>query len=309
MNEKKSNNFVRALLIVLAGFILWVVAYSFLSLEPKGTISSGVITLIVLLVVIVLSESFDNFNVGKLFSISRELKEKEGSIDKLSVENTGLRKELVNIVTSINQNQSSTNIIGLSSDWPKNMGVVKASDDEISNKRNEESEGNNDREKPTRRRVNTHKVEELALSKFLKKRNLSDFDVIKEAKLATQFSGIDAVSNIQPIYDGYINTGDSEIFIEIKMSRTSSLMMKERIYLMLNKIYLYNKVKNANAHLNLLLVDLDGENGDQLRAQRNSDRLKEFFEPSLVNGLLRIIPIELSDGELTEIYTEESATA
>jgi len=303
MSDKKSNNFVRALIVGLSGFIVWIVAYSFLSLEPKGSISTGIITLIILLVVIVLSESFDNFSVGKMLTMSREIKSKDTSINKLSSENTELRRELVNVVTSINQNQSSTNIIGFPDDLAKKMGVEKATDDEITKKRSEENEETLGRTRPVRKRVNHQKLEEIAFSKFLENRNLTDYDLIQEAKLVTQFSGIDAVSNIQPIYDGYINTGESEIFIEVKVSRASSLMMRERVYLMLNKIYLYNKVKNANAHLNLLLIDIEG--GDSPRSHRNTDRLKEFFEPSIVNGLLRIIPIELSEGEMTQVFSEE----
>lgn len=305
MTDKKSNYFVRALIVALSGFVVWIVAYSFLSLEPKGTISTGIITLIVLLVVIILSESFDNFSVGKVLTMSREIKAKDSSINKLNSENTELRKELVNVVTSISQNQSSTNIIGFPDDLAKKMGVEKATDEEISKKRTEENEESTDRSRPVRRRVNHQKLEEFAFSHFLQKRNLTDYDLIQEAKLVTQFSGIDAVSNIQPIYDGYINTGESEIFVEVKVARASSIMMRERIYLMLNKIYLYNKVKKANAHLNLLLVDIDGEDSDQLRNQRNTDRLKEFFEPSIVNGLLRIIPIELTSEEIEQAFSDE----
>lgn len=305
MTDKKSNYFVRALIVALSGFVVWIVAYSFLSLEPKGTISTGIITLIVLLVVIILSESFDNFSVGKILTMSREIKAKDSSISKLNFENTELRKELVNVVTSISQNQSSTNIIGFPDDLAKKMGVEKATDEEITKKRTEENEESTDRSRPIRRRVNHQKLEEFAFSHFLQKRNLTDYDLIQEAKLVTQFSGIDAVSNIQPIYDGYINTGESEIFVEVKVARASSIMMRERIYLMLNKIYLYNKVKKANAHLNLLLVDIDGEDSDQLRNQRNTDRLKEFFEPSIVNGLLRIIPIELTSEEIEQAFSEE----
>ncbi|WP_372770803.1 hypothetical protein [Pseudoalteromonas sp.] len=305
MTDKKTNNFVRALIVALSGFIVWLVAYSFLSIEPKGTISTGIITLIILLVVIVLSESFDNFSVGKMLTMSREIKAKDTSISKLNSENTELRKELVNVVTSISQNQSSTNIIGFSDDIAKKMGVEKATDEEITNKRTEESEESTERSRPARRRVNHQKLEELAFSHFLQKRNLTDFDLIQEAKLVTQFSGIDAVSNIQPIYDGYINTGESEIFVEVKVSRASSIMMRERVYLMLNKIYLYNKVKKANAHLNLLLVDVEGEESDPIRNQRSTDRLKEFFEPSIVNGLLRIVPIELTPDEIAQVYSEE----
>lgn len=305
MTDKKNNYFVRALIVALSGFVVWVVAYSFLSLEPKGTISTGIITLIVLLVVVILSESFDNFSVGKILTMSREIKAKDNSISKLNSENTELRKELVNVVTSISQNQSSTNIIGFPDDLAKKMGVEKATDEEITKKRTEENEESTDRSRPIRRRVNHQKLEEFAFSHFLQKRNLTDYDLIQEAKLVTQFNGIDAVSNIQPIYDGYINTGESEIFVEVKVARAPSIMMRERIYLMLNKIYLYNKVKKANAHLNLLLVDIDGEDSDQIRSQRNTDRLKEFFEPSIVNGLLRIIPIELTAEEIAQSFSEE----
>lgn len=305
MADNKPNYFARALITGLSGFIVWIIAYSFLSLEPKGVISTGIITLIIILVVIALSESFDNFSVGKMLTMSRDIKAKESSINKLNTENTELRRELVSVVNSISQKQSSTNIIGLPDYLAKNIGVEKATDDEITKKRTEESEELPEPSRPIRRRVDHRKLEEIAFAKFLQSRNLTEFDLIQEAKLVTQFSGIDPVSNIQPIYDGYINTGDSEIFIEVKLSKFSSIMIRERIYLMLNKIYLYNKVKNANAHLNILLVDIDDESNSPLRSQRNSDRLKEYFEPSIVNGLLRIIPIEITEEEKLQIFSEQ----
>ncbi|MGR6859974.1 hypothetical protein ACU5EH_06285 [Aliivibrio salmonicida] len=303
MSNKKVNYFVRCLIVGLAGFIVWIISYSLLSPDSKGVISAGMITLVILLVVIVLSETFDQFSVGKLFSLSKEVAKKDESIIRLNNDNNDLRKELVNVVTSISQNQSSTNIIGVSpEDIAKAIGVEKATPDEIIEKRTEENEDNSERVKPIRRKIDYQKLEEIAFSKFLSTRSLTDFDLIKEAKLVTQFSGIDAISNIQPIFDGYINTGESEIFIEIKFTRATGIMMRERVYLMLNKIYLYNKIKNANAHLNLILVDSDDESGH--RVQRNSDRLKEFFEPSILRGLLRIVPIELSDEEKELIYKE-----
>ncbi|MGN5096099.1 hypothetical protein [Aeromonas sp. 61P] len=77
MNENKVNVFVRVLIVGLIGFIIWLVTYSFIFVEPKGTISTGITTLIVLLIVIALSESFDNFSVGKIFTMSREIKERK----------------------------------------------------------------------------------------------------------------------------------------------------------------------------------------------------------------------------------------
>ena len=305
MSDKKVNYFVRSLIVALASFIVWIIVYSLLNSLPNGAISAGIITLVILLVVIVLSETFDQFSVGKLFSLNREVSKKDNSIQKLSNENTNLRKELVNVVTSINQNQSSTNIIGVSSeDLAKAMGVVKATPDEITEKRTEENEERSEIVKPVRRRINGQKLEELVFAKFLESKNLTSFDLIQEAKLVTQFSGIDAISSTHPIYDGYINTGDSEIFIEVKPARASILFMRERIYVMLNKIYLYNKIKNANAHLNLIIVDIDGDDDEKARIQRNSERLKDFFEPAILRGLLKVIPIKLSEEEKCQIYKE-----
>ena len=292
-------------MIALIGFIIWIITYSFLHTEPKGSISTGIITLIILLVVIVLSESFDNFSVAKLFTMTRELKSKNTSIEKLDNQNNELRRELVNVITSISQNQSSTNIIGLPDDIAKRIGVEKATQDEITNKRSEESEDTSNNSQSTRKRIDHQKLEEIAFTKFLTQRSLSKYNLIKEAKLVTQFSGIDAISNIQPIYDGYINTEESEIFIEIKVSRGFNPMLRERIYLMLNKIYLYNKIKNANAHLNLLLVPLNVDDDTGLRNQRQADRIKEFFEPAIVKGLLKIIELELSEDEMKQAFIEE----
>ncbi|KQA50418.1 hypothetical protein CGT77_03405 [Vibrio cholerae] len=305
MNDKKVNYFVRCLIVGLAAFIVWIISYSLLSPDSKGAISAGMITLVILLVVIVLSETFDQFSVGKIFSLSKEVAKKNGSIVRLKNENTELRKELVNVVTSINQHQTSTNIIGVSpADIAKAIGVEKATPDEITEKRTEEIEEIPERVRPIRRIIDHRKLEEVVFNNFLKTRNLTNLDLIREAKLVTQFSGIDAITNTQPIYDGYINTGESEIFIEIKIARASTIMIRERVYLMLNKIFLYNKIKNANAHLNLILVDIGGEDDDRNRIQRNFELLKEFFEPSILRGLLRIVPMSLSEVEREKIYKE-----
>lgn len=299
----KNNLFVRSLVVALVIFITWIIAYSFLLSEPKGAISTGIISLLVLLVVIVLSENFDNFSVGKLLSMSREIKNKEHSIQKLNTENTGLRRDLVTMMTSISQVQSSTNIIGFPEDIAKKIGVERASEDEVSEKITEENEDTPANGKTENRKINYRQLRNLAFAKFLAKRGLSDFDLIKEAKLVSQFSGIDAVSNAHPIYDGYINTGESEIFIEVKAYRSSSLISaRDRIYLMLNKIYLYNKIKNANAHMNLILVPLTQHNSIPEKSRRQADKLKEHFEPAIARGVLRIIELDMNENEIESLY-------
>lgn len=294
-SDKTPNYFVRSLVVLLCVLITGMLVYNFFIIEPLGEINAGLITLTGILVVIVLSESFDNFSVGKIIAISRENKKKEVAINRLTGENDELRKQIINVATSVNQNQSSTNIFGLPEDVIKKFIVQRASDEEIQERETEESTAE-DQAREVRRRPDFRKIEELTLDKFLSNRNLDNSNLIKEAKLVTQFHGIDSVSNIQPIFDGYINTGEEEVFFEVRPSFTHAMMWRERIYVMLNKIHLYRTIKKSNAYLYLVLVTIPEEIMDR-RPRSDTERLEEYFEPAIANGLLRIAHIELTTEE------------
>lgn len=89
-----------------------MISFNFYFTDPKGEISSGVITLILILTVLVLSESFDNFSVGKLVSISREAKKKEAEVKELEQKNSSLLNQLISISNTQTQQQNHTNIYG-----------------------------------------------------------------------------------------------------------------------------------------------------------------------------------------------------
>jgi hypothetical protein len=57
----KPNYFVRILIVILGILIVGMITYNFFLTDPRGEINTGLVTLIAILVVIVLSESFDNF--------------------------------------------------------------------------------------------------------------------------------------------------------------------------------------------------------------------------------------------------------
>jgi len=299
--NKNPNYFVRSLIVLLCLLVAGMVVYNFLFIDPKGEINTSLIMLIAILVVIVLSESFDNFSIVKLVSISRDNKKKETAINRLSTENEELRKQIITIATSVNQNQSSTNIIGMPEDVIRKFIVQRASDEEIQERETEESSVAEQR--PARKRPDFRRIEELALNKFLESHNMEKYSVIKEAKLVTQFHGIDSISNVQPIFDGYINTGDEEIFIEVRPSFSHFMMWKERIYLMLNKINLYKSVKQVNAYLSLVVVNIPEEVIDR-RSRDSLARIEEFFEPAIANGLLRITCVDLSNEEAESCMRE-----
>jgi hypothetical protein len=196
----------------------------------------------------------------------------------------------------------------LSEDVLKKFIVQKASQEEIQEDETEEEASTEDRIRPTvRRRIDFRRIEELAINKFLSDRDFEGYNFIKEAKLVTQFHGIDSISNIQPIFDGYINRGEEEVFIEVRPTLSHLMMWRERVYLMLNKINLYRSVKKVNTYLALILVDIPEGVSDR-PSSRNPERivenLKEFFEPAITSGLLRVTRISLSIDEAESIMRE-----
>lgn len=111
-NFDKKSTFVRVLIILLSLMLVVMISFNFYFTEPKGEISSGVITLILILSVLVLSESFDNFSVGKLVSISREAKKKEAEVKELEQKNYSLLNQLISISNTQTQQQNHTNVYG-----------------------------------------------------------------------------------------------------------------------------------------------------------------------------------------------------
>ena len=110
--ENKTNYFVRGLIVIFCGLLTWMIIYNYFCIAPKGEISSGLITLLFILLVVVLSETFDQFAIGKLFSISREAKKKEANVKKLEKENKELLSQLVNITNSQKQTQQTVSVSG-----------------------------------------------------------------------------------------------------------------------------------------------------------------------------------------------------
>jgi Na+-transporting methylmalonyl-CoA/oxaloacetate decarboxylase gamma subunit len=296
-SDKKENWFVRILIVAFCLLIASMIAYTYFGVEPKGEINTGVITLLLILLVLILSESFDNFAIGKLISITREAKKKEKEVQKLEKEKTELLSQLITISSTQHQTQQHTNVYG---DYHAERGatVERASEQELKAKETDEEERAN-ASRPEFR-VDWRKVESFAMQKYVERKDIHASNVIPEAKLVTQFHGIDPVSNYQPIFDGYYKDDEKEVFIEFKPNRGFHMMLRERIYVMLSKINHYQNVKGVKAHLELIWLNVPDE---EIRS-RSMERFTQDFEPAIASGLLRISEIDITSDELEQCKRE-----
>jgi len=294
----KPNYFVRTLLALLCVLLAAMVVFRYFRVEPQGEITAGLLALLGLLVVLVLAESFDNFSVGKLIAISREARKKEAEVDKLEKQNASLLSQLITVSNSQSQRQSSTTVQG---DYYATAPTVqKATEAEVEEKLSSENRALSATatEAPVRARMNWSKAEDVALNKLLKQRNIHPSNLITEAKLSFQFQGIDPVSNIQPIFDGYIKESEHETFIDIRPERMLHPVYRDRLYVMLSKIHHYRTAKQVEAHLDVVVLKVPGEEG---RGPWGApERIFQLFDPAIASGLLKIHEIEFTEAEAAE---------
>jgi hypothetical protein len=146
-------------------------------------------------------------------------------------------------------------------------------------------------------------LEEYVLSKFIENKDLRKHTFIEDAQILMPQKEIDPISDFNPVFDGYVETENYEMFIEIKLRNSPLIMFRERLYVMLSKLYYYRQAKKTNAYLNLILVDRPIEN-ERVYGNYETKMIDEF-EPAIRLGLLKIEYIQLSEDEMANgLYRE-----
>ncbi len=307
-STEKVNWFSRILLLIIGGLIAFMIVYRFFLIEPRAEITTGIIILLAFLIVLALSEIFDNFSIGEILKLSRTIKEKEKVIEKreneiIKVENekNQLLNQVITLSNNFSQRQSNTNIYGWTPELMRQIGVQKANADEVEELKKKEAQ-EAEKEEPSRqrvRRLDNSKVEELALRKFITNNNIDISKIFREIKLQA-FQGIDPISDTSPIFDAYLNDIDKEVFFEVRPSKGYiSGMFLDRLYLMLSKIYHYRTIKKTNSFLNLILVEFPDDRSEE---NRQLNRILDLFQPALNNNLLRISVVRFEENEMPHLY-------
>ncbi len=292
---RKPSYFVRFLIAALCVLLAAMILFRYLAVDPKGEITSGVITLLSFLIVLVLAESFDSFSVGKLITISREVKKKDREVDKLERQNAQLLSQVLSITNTQAQHQNHTNVYG---DYHAAPSVERASALDVQESQSADAVHSTPPElsEVTRERVNTRLATQVALTKYFAEQSINTLNVIYDAKLVSHFKDIDPVSNFQPVFDAYFNDGDNEIFVDVRIRRGSPLFIRDRLYMMLSKVHHYRVARRVNARLDLILISMPNTE-EPSRPNSNFYRALDGFEPAIANGILKIQEIAFTEEE------------
>jgi hypothetical protein len=321
LEPQQPNYFVRIAIAIFSLSLAVMCGYRFLSIEPRGQIDTGLLSVICIIVVLVLSEAFDNFSIGKLVSVSREVSKKDKSIEKLEHDRDSLLNQLVSLSVNQtqNQHQNHTNVYG---DYNAAPVVSRATGQEIEEKKDAEiaaqvaaveekipvtpapstrqpvrasEDGSRQDQAPaSRMRMNLAKVEEIAFIKYIEACSINIAEVTREVKLVGKDQAFDPISTMPIIFDAYLKKESGEVFVEFKTTNTSPTF-RDRLYVMLSKLHHYQTAKRTRVQLDLVIVKIPGES----ERFGGFSRILRDFTPAKNSGLLNTHEIEFTQEEAT----------
>ena len=298
MDNKNGDWFVRVLIVVLSFLIGAMIFYNFFITAPVGEISNGLIALLILLILLILSEAFDNIALGKILSLNRKIEEKRIEVSDLKSEKQNLLNMLVKNISF--QSQS----VGISGhDLKEILTVIKADPERIEQETKEKEANIEDEQlytiqKP--KRINFRKVERHVLNSFIETNKLQGFLFYEQVTFSKNYATVDPISTLTPIFDGYIETENTEIFIEVKLQRVV-ISFREQLYSRLSALYHYREAKKVNAYLQLILVELP-EDEKMGKIRNTEERFRDIFEPAIEKKLLKIKYVKLTSAETKGLY-------
>lgn len=298
MDNKNGDWFVRVLIVVLSFLIGAMIFYNFFITAPVGEISNGLIALLILLILLILSEAFDNIALGKILSLNRKIEEKRIEVSDLKSEKQNLLNMLVKNISF--QSQS----VGISGhDLKEILTVIKADPERIEQETKEKEANIEDEQlytiqKP--KRINFRKVERHVLNSFIETNKLQGFLFYEQVTFSKNYATVDPISTLTPIFDGYIETENTEIFIEVKLQRVV-ISFREQLYSRLSALYHYREAKKVKAYLQLILVELP-EDEKMGKIRNTEERFRDIFEPATEKKLLKIKYVKLTSAETKGLY-------
>lgn len=286
-NDKNINPKRAKLLVVFSGIallitIILLIAFSFVKSKYSFEITTPIIILVTFLLVIFLSDSFDNFQIGKLISLKRNVSEYKEKNEKLENEKNDLIKQIINLNIQSQHTQNTTsNTISLGVAQQNSVLVEQANNEEVEKARLQEYNETLKEATSVCKRIDRVKFANFAIKKYFGEINYNS--ILQDVKVNNKFGDTDPISNRNVIFDAYYNDNEKERFIEVK--QYASVVFYDRLYVMLNKIYNYNNIKNTKANLILIIPKLTEDTDSRRTPLNDIERLKENFSPAIASRI------------------------
>jgi hypothetical protein len=206
--------------------IFSMIFYLFYIEEPSGVYTYRAITLIIMLVLFIVFEYLEHLSFKSIKHQNSKIDKKNKMIEHQFENNKLLTKLLESYKSKIGLAQKNRPIAEL------NLPTVVLSDP---------SDIKEDYFLIHPRLKNEEQFKTLKsfiLSKFVLGNNYSDKHLIEYVEIDIPNNTIDPIGNMNPIFDGYIESEAEELFISIGFLRSMSSCFYERLYVQLARLQL-----------------------------------------------------------------------
>ena len=309
MNEK--NMYVKILSLIMIVFILVIIICSFIFSENNYVITDKMIICLILIVILILADSFDNLNIYKLLSLSKNIKVMKEENNELKETNNKLLEQLINIKNTNNQNVY----------LPNSFSFVGSSDINDINKR-ESNYSNNEildlklsNDFPNQKKSILEKCKyRKALEIYLLKKTLKDdvdcLNIQYNVKMIDNKPIKDNIMKSEMRFDAMKSDDENNIFYEVKVSPLW-INYQYQLYYMLRMIELYQDTNKCKSKLVIILPKLDDalekilSNDLHVRLNDLNEKMKKEFKPAIGNGLLEILQIGITKNELDKYLKQK----
>lgn len=291
---KKIFNYCLFVLLIL--FISTFTIINFVFYENYN-ITWKTIICFALLIVLVLSESFDSLSIPKIISLSRTIKEKEDENKQLKEYNNKIMSYMANIHTS-NSNQQNLYVAPISKESSSNINDVDKNIKEF----DESKENMNIQETRIKMRERfkyRHSTEMALLKKAMTGKKTPQYNVI----LTNNSFSNSKIMKDEIVFDACVFENGENHFYQVSLC-SGYIDNFHSLYRYLEMVDNYQKYTNIPSKLILLIPNSDSKLKEKIgdMFQINYvDRIKKKFSPAINNNLLEIKEIKIS---LEEVENE-----
>lgn len=299
--ESSKNN--KKIIIALIIFITALIIVNFIFSNTKYEITFEIIICLSLLVILALSEMFDNLSIPKVISLSKNVKEVKKENEDLKDANIKLLEQITNIKNSNSQNIFLPNSFSTISS--SNIDDINKNVDNLESGDFETKVVNKDYKVPASERYKYRRnLEIFMLKKALDTdNNISSYDIQYDIKLINNKLVDDNIMKNEARFDALKSNLNENIFYEVKIT-PFMLDFSYQLHYMLRTLELYKEFTKIPCKLVLVLPKFEGEL-EKILFNMNSDRftimkekMSNIFEPAIENHLLEIVEINVSKEEL-----------
>lgn len=293
--EKKNN--IRGLVIFVIVFISIVVIINFIYYESYN-ITWKTIICFALLIILVLSESFDSLSIPKILSLSRTVKEKDEENKQLKDYNAKIMSYIASI-NSNNSNQQHLYVGSISKESSKNIDSVDKTFKELDDVKENENITTNfikDREQ-IRERIKYKQALEIAL---LKKAMTDKINPQYNVILTNNSFSNSKIMKDEIVFDSCVYEDGFNYFYQVS-SINGLIGYYRSLYRYLEMVDNYQKYTNIPSKLILLIPKTDSklkEKTGDITYLNYVERITKKYSPAINNGLLEITEIKVSSDDV-----------